>query len=355
MIERDHFSSNEEFNTDDEQSSYLDILRTVPRDDLEYHLSWGATPLAGTEYPDVLKFQNTIIRPMLLQRVEQSAPDNVPLPLRHFMEQGFLTRFVGRSMKNYEAYSERLVKLAPDEMSEAFYEQHERSMRGTASPRELLIERRTRGMKAVELARQTHPYGEMIDELDLMRDAVDEAILEQGGIILPPEDYQEQYKLRTTDLLMNPDTDNQAIGLLMTRRRMKGMFDDDTAILERSSFVVPIYEGSQFDPKLSRRMRQVPMIDNPDRMHQLEQAGRLSEVIPELLQANNFEAAIPLSTTTFAYNQTTDHAIKEEMARSKSRSSLDRILSMTRQEPNYRSTDKDMIVEAYNSENIDQE
>jgi hypothetical protein len=355
MFER----NNNKFNSlpsDDVESFPSDIvgeLSVAEYEELQYHLSWGATPLAGAEYPAVMRLQNQIVQPLLLRRVEQSAPEAMPAPLRQFMEQSFLTRFTGRAMKNYDAYSERLVKTPPQAIGAIFNEQHERSIQGLAVPGELLIVRRVLGMKAVELARLTHSYGTMIEKLDPMRAVVAEAVASQGGTMFPSTEYREQYKLRSADLLMSPERQDEAMGLLMTRRRMIGMLADDTAILERSSFVVPIYDGSSFDPTLSARMRRVPLADNPNRMQQLEAEGRLLEVVPGLLDDNNFDAAIPLSTTIFAYNQTTSQEISERANNNKSHDDLERIRRMTLAEANYKPKDRQTMMENYNNESLE--
>lgn len=280
--------------------------------EMERHLGTGATPLAGAEYPDVQKMQ-ALVKKELLRRIIRSAPEGTSLPVRSFMVHSFLTRFQGRASKNYDSYAERLVKNPPADP--LFAESHEGGLRGTEPPEGLLIVRRTLGMRAIELARLTHPYGAMIDQLDVMREEVATAITNQGGVLFDPEDYHEKYKLRSTGLLLDPERNEQVMSLLITRRRDFGMVDDDTLVMERSSFIVPVYEGSEYDPVLSKQMRQVPMMDNPDRIHQLEEAGRISEVVPDLLKANNFTAAIPQSTTIFGYNQATDRLIEQEKER----------------------------------------
>lgn len=333
------------------ENNTTDALPILSSEELKYHLSFGASPFAGIEHPEVQRSQNHIVRPLLLQRVEQSAPANTPDSLRQFMEQSFLTRFTGRAMRNYEAYCERLEKTPAELISPEFNDVHDRAMRGLASPSELLIVREVLKMKSIELARLTHPYGAKINELDPMRHSVAMAIRRFGGVVFQPDECQDQLKLRSTDLLMNPERKDEAMGLLMTRRRMIGMLEDDTAIMERSSFVVPIYQGSQFDPELSRRMRAVPLIENKDRMAQLEDAGQLSDVVPGLLKNNNFSAAIPLSTTIFAYNRTTATEIKEYKLAHGNLSTRDVIVAMTKKERFYKPSDLESITDRYNEEN----
>lgn len=309
---------------------YSNSLQTQEVSELERHLGTGATPLAGAEYPDVQKIQAQV-KKELLRRIIRSAPRDTPLPVRSFMVHSFLMRFANRDSKNYDSYAERLFQAAPAEASPHFSELHERALRGTASPEELIVVRRTLGMKAIELARLTHPYGVMIDQLDVMRDEVATAITNQGGVLFGPEDYHEKYKLRSTGLLLDPNRRGQVMSLLMTRRRDSGMVDDDTLVMERSSFIVPVHEGSEYDPVLSRRMRAVPMMDNPHRLEELEEAGRISEVVPELLETNNFTAAIPQSTTIFEYNQVTDRLIEQE----KERIALENRRDFARQYPRF--------------------
>ena len=303
--------------SDDDRSSYLDAIHSISsqsKRELEYHLSWGATPLAGAEHPDVRDLQDKVVQPLLLHRVETSAPKDTPPFIRSFMEHSFLMRFAGRASKNYDSYVERLVHDIPEDAGPdiALYEQ--RALRGTASPEELIIVRRTLGMRAIELARLTHPYGVMYDQLDAMRDDVATAISNQGGIVFDPEDYSEKYKLRATGLLLDPENKEQVMSLLITRRRDFGMVDDDTLDMERTSFIIPVHEGSSYDPRLSAQMRKVSMVNNPNRIQELEEVGRISEVVPEILNAKDFKAAIPQSTTNFVFNRTTDEQIEQRKA-----------------------------------------
>jgi hypothetical protein len=303
--------------SDDDKSSYLDAIHSISsqsQEELEYHLSWGATPLAGAEHPDVRYLQDRVVQPLLLHRVETSAPEDTPPLIRSFMEHSFLMRFAGRASKNYDSYAERLVQDIPDDADPeiALYEQ--RALRGTASPEELIIVRRTLGMRAIELARLTHPYGVMYDQLDAMRDDVAKAITNQGGVVFEPKDYNEKYKLRATGLLLDPNNREQVMSLLITRRRDFGMVDDDTLDMERTSFIIPVHAGSAYDPVLSKRMRKISMVNNPNRIQELEEAGRISEVVPEILEAKDFKAAIPQSTTNFEFNRITDAQIEQRKA-----------------------------------------
>ena len=317
MVERKPNDPIEVIITDDEQSSYLDAIHSISsqsQEELNYHLSWGATPLAGAEYPDVRYLQEKIVRPLLLHRVETSAPEDTPALIRSFMEHSFLMRFASRVSKNYDSYVERLVQTVPSDADPEFSLYEERALRGTASPEELIIVRRTLGMRAIELARLTHPYGVMYDQLDLMRDDVATAITNQGGVVFEPEDYKEKYKLRATGLLLDPNNREQVMSLLVTRRRDFGMVDDDTLSMERMSFIIPVHKGSAYDSKLSAQMRGISMVNNPDRIRQLEEVGRISEVAPELLDAKDFKAAIPQSTTNFVFNRTTNMTIEQNKA-----------------------------------------
>jgi hypothetical protein len=61
-------------------------------------------------------------------------------------------------------------------------------------------------------------------------------------------------------------------------------------------------------------MRKVSMVNNPNRIQELEEAGRISEVVPEILEAKDFKAAIPQSTTNFEFNRITDAQIEQRKA-----------------------------------------
>jgi hypothetical protein len=319
------------------------------KSELDYHLSTGATPLAGAEYPDVKKMQE-VVRQLLLKRTEDNAFDDIPEELKSFMIDCFSNRFNARALKNYESYVERLNYIDPSDMSDEFHDQYERSMRGLASPESLIIVRRTLGMKAIELARATTSYGAMVELLEPMREEVGAAIKRQGGIVLDSVDYQDKFKIRTADLLVSPDDHEEMMGLLVTRRRNVGLLDDDTLVMERSSFVIPTYEGGAYDPELSRAMRRVKLANNPDAIQQLHEAGRIDSVVPQLIQAQDFRAAMPQSTTIFAFNKTTDQQIKERNVRQKPRRAREYMMSMTRKEPNFRPGDIKEMTERLDAE-----
>jgi hypothetical protein len=352
MSERKDISFHAFSRGDDDMSSSLFALDSK-KSELEQHLSTGATPLAGAEYPDVMQMQ-TGVREALIQRIEDNAFEDIPEELQRFMIDCFSTRFAARASKNYESYAQRLATTSPLEMSELFHTQHERAMRGTATPEELIVVRRTLGMKAIELARLTHPYGAKIELLDPMRTAVRTAIEQQGGVVFSPDDYHEKFKLRSADLLMSPDDHDEMMGLLVTRRRNIGLFDDDTLVMERSSFVIPTYAGSSFDPELSRRMRAVKLVDNPLVVQQLQEAGRIAEIAPRLLESNDFRAAMPQSTTIFAYNETTNQQIEaRDEQRTLWRSPETRpsyFRQLTLGEPNYRPGDIAEMTERLDAE-----
>lgn len=352
MLERSETSS-PAFSSGDDFVSPLSFLTEQEKAELDYHLSTGATPLAGAEYPDVKRMQE-LVRQLLLERTEDNAFDDIPEELKSFMADCFSTRFNARAMKNYESYAERLNNIVLSDMPDDLQDQHERAMRGTASPEQLIVVRRTLGMKAIELARLTHPYGAKVELLDPMREVAREAIRRQGGIVLDAADYQDKFKIRTADLLISPDDHEEMMGLLVTRRRNVGLLDDDTLVMERSSFVIPTYEGGAYDPALSRAMRKVPLVNNPDAIQQLHEAGQIDTVVPQLIQAQDFRAAMPQSTTIFAYNKTTDEQIEERKKLLKPvhelRTTSKYFKEMTLAEKNFRSTDIKEMAERLDAE-----
>lgn len=297
-------------------------------------LTWGATPLQVYGRTDIQRQQQNVYD-ALLKRTSEDLPFEVPESLKAFIDGMFMARFHERSMKNYESHESRLKKDI-DNIDIEFLGIYERAKEGLATPSELLAVRREFGMRSIELAKVTHPYGKEIKFLEPMRRAVVKGILENGGIIYDPRETQK-FKLLQSDIITATSQAPSSVqyGFSMTRKRLIGEIDDDTRIYERSSFIVRIDEASGFDQALAREMHNVPVINNPLWAKEFFEAGRLDETIPYLLEHNEYQIAIPLSTTTYAYNMTTDHAISKAMEMEKDGRprdiSVERLREMARQ------------------------
>lgn len=283
------------------------------RDGIRHHLEWGATPLTTVGRPDVASMQLRVFD-ALIDRTEKSAPIDVPEELRQFVLHSFMNRFHGRAQHNQISYNERL-KQDFSGLDPVVVKMHERAITGQATPAELLVVRREFGLRSIELARLTHPYGERIEQLDRMRHAVDYGILANGGIVFESEEDQDvKYKIRS--LSRDAETPEEIKhGFLMTRRRRIGVEGDDTHIHERSSFVVRMDEAGGLDENLVNEMRKVKLTKDETWIKDMSAAVKLEEVIAALLKEDNFHTIIPLSTTVYAYNKTTGNEIECEKKR----------------------------------------
>ncbi|MDB5168313.1 MAG: hypothetical protein JWO55_571 [Candidatus Saccharibacteria bacterium] len=296
-----------------------DFNNSLPehKEGIRHHLEWGATPLTTIGRQDVAGMQLRVFD-ALIDRTEKSAPIDVPEELRQFVLHSFMNRFHGRAQNNQISYSERL-KQDFEGLDPLILNMHERAITGQATPVELLIVRREFGLRSIELARLTHPYGDRIEQLDRMRHAVEYGILANDGIVFKSEEDQDvRYKIRS--LSRDAETPEEIKhGFLMTRRRKIGVEGDDTHIHERSSFVVRMDEVGGLDVELINEMSKVKLTKDETWIEDIAAAVKLEEIIPALLKKNNFHTIIPLSTTVYAYNKTTGAEIEREKERNRDR------------------------------------
>ncbi|MFI5212486.1 MAG: hypothetical protein ACHQTE_00815 [Candidatus Saccharimonadales bacterium] len=275
------------------------------------HLEWGATPLVTVGRPQTARMQARVFNE-LCRRTINSAPPDVSHLLQQYVLNSIMNRFHERALRNHESYFERL-KQDDEDVKPEYSEMFERAKAGLATPEELLIVRDIYGMRSIELARLTHPYGQRIDQLERMRSAVAHGIERSAGIVYTSdEDMDVKYKLRT--LSRDADAPEEILqeGFLMTRRRKFGLHGDDTFIHERSSFIVRTDAASGLNPDLISEMRHVNLSDEDTWMQDLSVAGKLDQVIPPLLASNNFKSIIPVSTTIYAYNKATGEEIERQ-------------------------------------------
>jgi hypothetical protein len=301
-----------------------DFTTNIPEhnEGIRHHLEWGATPLTTIGRQDVASMQLRVFD-ALIDRTEKSAPIDVPDELRQFVLHSFMNRFHGRAQNNQISYNERL-KQDFNNLDPLVLKMHERAITGHATPAELLIVRREFGLRSIELARLTHPYGDRIEQLDRMRGAVEYGILANEGNVFDSEDDQDvRYKIRS--LSRDAETP-EAIkhGFLMTRRRKIGIEGEDTHIHERSSFIVRMDKAGGLDPELVSEMSKVKLTKDETWIEDIAAAVKLEEIIPALLKKNNFHTIIPLSTTVYAYNKTTGEEIEREKERSRDRMEMSR-------------------------------
>lgn len=311
----------------------FDMVMKNPASDA---LHWGAPPLNMYSSSDLFAIHEAARGELEARSI--SAPDDlaeIPPGVQSYVHQNFMSRYMGRVMANFDNYTQRLKKDS-DGIDSKVIAMHDRAVVGTASPAELLCVRSAYGIGSIGLGCAIIPYGNSIEQLESMRDTVAEAILMMNGELL---DSKPVLKLKQTDTVVNPgENGHLKDAFLMTRKRDLGRLPDGTIVRERSSFVIRIDEASGFDQELAERMRRVDAElsknlrpDVPKNKHwgtTVMTVGMLKKKVPPLLETNDFAAAIPLSTTIYAFNTGTLDEIERVRAEEEARVKIERQLSI---------------------------
>ncbi len=264
--------------------------------------TYGATPLDRVA---TLEQQIDLLK-SLQEYTYRNIPDDVPMAIFDYVHTMFASRFHHRSEANEENYTTALIEADFFAHYPDILDMFNRAELGKANPSELLATQELRGIRSVELACLTHPYGERIDPLlDEMRTVVQAHVELLGGVY-----YGEpETRYRVKEIIINENGEQDfSVGLLMTRKRTLGYMPDGTIIRERSSFVLRLDEGCPVTEADIEALRSVDLTAK-DWQDQLVRAGNLDEIVSELLRLDAFSLAIPLSTTIYAYNTETAQKI----------------------------------------------
>jgi hypothetical protein len=268
--------------------------------------TFGATPL---DHPAAYQQQREVQTELQLL-VDTQIPEDIPPIIAEYIKDTFAARFQGRSTANQENYLSALHHkndFADEPELQALFARGEL---GHASPAEVLIMRQVLGIRSAELACLTHPYGKRIEELAVMRQAVQQNVELLGGVYYdePPTRYRAKALVGT--LSREGDCSN---GVLMTRKRTLGVMPDGTIIKERSSFVLRTDSLSAVAPSDVARLSTLDPWTSTWQDDAVE-AGRLDEYARILLEENEFSMAIPVSSTIYAHNEAASRAINERDA-----------------------------------------
>lgn len=278
----------------------LEVAKSLPAGQPD---TYGATPLnhpaAYYQQQEVFEGLQTI--------VDNEIPNSIPSVVVEHIQNTFPARFHGRSAANQENYISALREK--DEYSDdcALQELFECGEMGRATPAELLIMRQLLGIRSVELACLTHPYGKRMNVLEEMRDAVKENVEQMGGAYF--DDPETHFKAKAV-VGLNGTTIDHSTGIFMTRKRTLGEMPDGTIIKERSSFVLRTDQASTVSAEdVSQLNRLNPW--HPDWQAHAVAVGRLDEHAKVLLDDNHYDLAIPISSTIYAFNPETTRLIQE--------------------------------------------
>lgn len=282
---------------------------------------FGATPLDS-----LLTMQQQISLRHHLEVLAGNPPVDVPLIIADYVQETFRDRFIARGYANDENYHTSLLKPADYADNKSVMALIDRAEQGLASPAELLVVRQLLGIRSVELACLTHPYGRRIDDyLETMRSTVRSGVLLMGGEYMPKEPrlrvknvilanvpkakMPEVYALSNRERIAIADQYGGVAGILKTRKTTLGSMPDGTLIKERSSFIL------RTDPESAITQAELDELLEYDQDNNWEDAAvrgsSLEQSALTLLNSDMFTQAIPISTTIYAYNKETARLVRQ--------------------------------------------
>ncbi len=264
-------------------------------------LTWGATPL------NVNARQLEVFH-LLKKRIKRSAPEFTPDAVKEFVLQHFMSRFFERQDRNAKSFEDRDPNILVDDLDEQAQDALIDAICGTSNPNDLLKTRENLDMPSIELARLTHPYGRRMKTLGDMRQAVDFAIEANNGRLI---DDDSMTTFGVDGGHIRDKGENIELGFLMKRKRVRGILPDGTVIIERSTFVLRVDDASPLDQDIASQFRDIKIDKNPDWNKQVMEVINANNLLPDLLENNMFNIAIPLSTTTYAFNPQRVYELEE--------------------------------------------
>lgn len=283
---------------------YVEIAKKIPQG---YPDTFGATPLN--------RFATLMQQSELLQKflpLVGSRLPGVPRRIHQFIRSTFQERFTARAVANDDNYSTSLINPESYDDDPVLAGMITDAELGHANPAEILLVRDLVGIRSAELASLTHPYGRRIDPLlDIMRNVVQMSVESLGGEYYENPETVYRVKHSIDD---DPARPSFPHGVLMTRKRTIGVMPDGTLIRERSSFVLRTGNGSPVTTDMIAAMWAVDPND-PDWQEKVVTESGLDVLADELLDTYvDFDMAIPISTTIYAYNPQTARLVSEAQA-----------------------------------------
>lgn len=278
--------------------------------------TWAASPidLYGRES---VKKQQLRVGNLLMKRAEDACKKlGLGPELTDAIVVSSIQRFHYESTINHCNYSDRLFETPGEDMELEFPGSYERAMKGTATPHDLLPVRSVLGMPSIELAKLSHIGGIGIDDLDVMRRSVHEAVTAQGGVMYDDEDVETTLSPLTSDGLMFFES-RTASAIVMNRKRVLGEMPDGTSIREKSQFILRIDEQSGFDQSIASEIRNYVIEDGRSWLNHIKSIPGFEEAVLDFLKQDDFKSAIPLVTTTYACNKETEKLAKEKKEKAK--------------------------------------
>ncbi|MDB5160026.1 MAG: hypothetical protein JWO99_289 [Candidatus Saccharibacteria bacterium] len=274
--------------------------------------TYGATPfdklvsLANQE--EVLSNRQTLV---------QHIPDNIPILVANYVQETFNNRFWARLAANDENFTTRLMHKDLLEADPRLHRMIDLGRFGKASPAELMLIRDQLGIRSLEVACLTHPYGEGIKaQLPVMRQSVKKAVEIFGGT------YDEYPKPRYGMKEVLRDESGRPVAILMTRKKDVGTLPDGhggdgSIVRERSSFIMRIDDMSELrDIYGDQRIDKFVAIASKGKEEQQKLLEEFNDTISIFLDSNEFTEAIPIATTTYVFDRNTTKLVEESLRQS---------------------------------------
>lgn len=290
----------EEKQTAIERQSLPQILSFEVTDELIDRLSsfergrprtWGPTPL-DPYHPDTQQ-QKKDVRDHVASMFKKT-PKSITKRFATIMSEANEARLQHRLSRNHDNFSHR-EQLNLDETPALLEEMQLRVLTGEASPAEVIVVATQLGVPAYELSSLTHPYGLQIDEyLEVMREQNRAGIRFAGGVVF--DTPAVNYAVKGCNYLYSGSTPSEdERSLFITRTTTIGQLDETTLCYERSSFVL------RLTPELFEHIKDIPY--DEDWRNTIQAIPGFEEYVTQLLHDNNYEMAVPSSTTAYVVNE----------------------------------------------------
>ncbi len=254
-------------------------------------LTWAPSPLKFQAEISEQQHEVDVVLPKYFSK--RHAPRWASPELRSFMFDTYNARRVRRNELNQVNYLCR-AKTDLDDINVIELGMIHRGETGHASPAELMHIQARLGIPTVALGSLTHPWGdpERMQLLNNQRASINEAIGMHGGTFLRK---RARYEVLTSDSLPRPQ---ETRFLFMSREIDLARTYKDTEIIERSTFALDL---ERLDSHVAEVVRGIKF--GEDWADLVRGAAKLDTIVPSLLDANEYQIAIPSSTTTISRNR----------------------------------------------------
>ncbi len=264
--------------------------------------TWSATPgnaeISRKQDETGVLAWAALLDPRLRPPFANNEHDSYVEGLYEFVELVYLSREANRAAKNFDSYNQKLYQVVDTDPSLCLEDKLAKAEAGNAHPIEILALIDGLGMGSAELAKLTHIWGYRLEYLKRMREQVNEAIQDRLGVV-----YDEPIT-KYGIIGINNSThngNNRLNAIAMKRKTLVGQVDD-TAIYERTTFIVRIDKKSHIDREVASYVKSIDVDNTAELIKRIIQDGRLVDEAIRLVAKNDLESVVPMSTTIFGRN-----------------------------------------------------